>query len=232
MTTYIKDMCKISFNKNMLSSARSNFQFITHNCNFRQKRAAWKYAQERAQIAARWTWLQSQISDLEYRIRQHSDLHRQIRSTKGAVTLGGTSPPHSIPSSPTAVNGYRGQLPGSLSLTKTETSPANGAVTATCTEYQCARTRPLINFRKRKLLQINGLHAVSKKAARSSSIRCGCVPPVSCALCTGRTDPTHPRDLTDNLNKNERIGLLDPCFHPVFSLPEGSFFFIFFIFSM
>lgn len=42
---------------------------------------------DRAAIAARWTWVQSQISDLEYRIRQHTDLYKQVRAAKGAVQL-------------------------------------------------------------------------------------------------------------------------------------------------
>lgn len=54
----------------------------------RQKRALWKYSTDRAAIAARWTWVQSQISDLEYRIRQHSELHKQTRTAKGTVQLG------------------------------------------------------------------------------------------------------------------------------------------------
>jgi hypothetical protein len=45
-----------------------------------------------------------------------------------------------------------------------------------------------------------------------------------CAICTGRTDPTHPRDPTDALSKAERIALVDPGYHPVFSLPEGGTF--------
>lgn len=195
--------------------------------NCRQKRAVWRYLTDRAAIAARWTWLQAQISDLEYRIRQHSDLHKQIRSSKSPVELEGSNPPHSIPTSPTTpVNGYRGQASGISPVTsKASDNPANGAI-PNHVEFQCARTRALHNFRKRKLLQINGLHAVSKKAARPSSIRCGCAPPAtSCALCTGRTDPTYPRDLSESLSKPERIALLDPCFHPVFSLPEGIYLF-------
>ena len=39
-------------------------------------------------MASRWTWLQAQVSDLEYRIRQQNDIYRQIRMNKGAVTLG------------------------------------------------------------------------------------------------------------------------------------------------
>ena len=47
-------------------------------------------------MAARWTWLQAQVSDLEYRIRQQSDIYRQIRTTKGAVTLGDPPPPEDL----------------------------------------------------------------------------------------------------------------------------------------
>lgn len=78
---------------------------------------------------------------------------------------------------------------------------------------------------------------MSKKAARPSTIRCGCRPPdAPCALCTGRPDPTHPRDHPDLMTVNERIALLDPAFHPVLSFPSGTFilnFIIWFItFSM
>lgn len=93
----------------------------------RQKRAIWKYLTERAAIAARWAWLQAQIADIDYRIRLHTDLHKKIRSIKCPVELEGPSPPHSVPSSPSAVNGYRGQLPGASPLSGKSTDvPANG----------------------------------------------------------------------------------------------------------
>uniref|UniRef100_A0A8C5UID0 KAT8 regulatory NSL complex subunit 1 like n=1 Tax=Malurus cyaneus samueli TaxID=2593467 RepID=A0A8C5UID0_9PASS len=47
----------------------------------------WKWLSERARIGSRWTWLQAQISELEYKIQQLTDLHRQIRATKGMVVL-------------------------------------------------------------------------------------------------------------------------------------------------
>ncbi|XP_051479934.1 KAT8 regulatory NSL complex subunit 1-like protein isoform X1 [Apus apus] len=47
----------------------------------------WKWLAERARIGSRWTWLQAQISELEYKIQQLTDLHRQIRATKGMVIL-------------------------------------------------------------------------------------------------------------------------------------------------
>ncbi|XP_074033413.1 non-specific lethal 1 [Leptinotarsa decemlineata] len=187
-----------------------------------QKRAFWKYAKERGLIAARWTWIQAQISDLEYRIRQHTDWHKQIRANKVAVKLGGSSPPCTplLQTPQTTINGYCGQLPGSSPISKTE----DGAkAESSDLDYQCARTRPLVIHKKRKLLQVSGLHAVSRKAARPSTIRCGCVPlSVPCAVCTGRTDPTHPRDPPDTMSKSEKVSLLDPSFHPVFSMPEDT----------
>ncbi|XP_059676373.1 KAT8 regulatory NSL complex subunit 1-like protein isoform X2 [Gavia stellata] len=44
----------------------------------------WKWLADRARIGSRWTWLQAQISELEYKIQQLTDLHRQIRATKSA----------------------------------------------------------------------------------------------------------------------------------------------------
>ncbi|KAM9550223.1 KAT8 regulatory NSL complex subunit 1-like protein isoform 1-T1 [Guaruba guarouba] len=47
----------------------------------------WKWLADRARIGSRWTWLQAQITELEYKIQQLTDLHRQIRATKGMVIL-------------------------------------------------------------------------------------------------------------------------------------------------
>lgn len=58
----------------------------------------------------------------------------------------------------------------------------------------------------------------------SSTIKCGCRWPVHpCLLCTGRTDPTAPRDLPDMMSTQESVALLDPCYHPILSFPEGTF---------
>ncbi|XP_066481986.1 KAT8 regulatory NSL complex subunit 1-like protein isoform X2 [Tiliqua scincoides] len=50
-------------------------------------RSDWKWLVDRAKVGCRWTWLQAQISELEYKIQQLTDLHRQIRATKGMVIL-------------------------------------------------------------------------------------------------------------------------------------------------
>uniref|UniRef100_A0A336LIV6 CSON001314 protein n=1 Tax=Culicoides sonorensis TaxID=179676 RepID=A0A336LIV6_CULSO len=177
------------------------------------RRAAWRYARDRSSIASRWTWLLAQISDLEYRIRQHNDLYQQIKKTKGSVQLEGE--PDSEPEVEQSVNGYRGVLPGGSKPAETEADALGNA--------SSARTRAFIRgtFRKRKLLQTSNLHTISKKAAKSSTIKCGCYWPIHpCALCTGRSDPTAPRDLPDTMPESERIALVDAGFHPVLSFPD------------
>ncbi|XP_059558993.1 KAT8 regulatory NSL complex subunit 1-like protein isoform X6 [Myotis daubentonii] len=47
----------------------------------------WKWLVDRARVGSRWTWLQAQISELEYKIQQLTDIHRQIRASKGLVIL-------------------------------------------------------------------------------------------------------------------------------------------------
>ncbi|XP_076248827.1 non-specific lethal 1 isoform X2 [Calliopsis andreniformis] len=166
------------------------------------KRAAWRYAQDRAGVAARWTWLQAQISDLEYRIRQHNELQRHIRANKGLVILDNAE----------TVNGYSGALPGST-----------GRYNSSEGEQSASRTRPFVwsFYRKRKLLQVDRLHEVSKRVAKASTVRCNCdhvLPP--CALCTGRLDPMQPQEPIEQMSVQERIALVDPSYHPVLSFPD------------
>ncbi|KAG8282806.1 histone H4-K16 acetylation [Homalodisca vitripennis] len=175
---------------------------------FRSKRSSWRWAQDRAAIASRWSWLQAQISDLEYRIRQNNDLNKQLRTGKGGVVLGGDDPPRLSDS--VVVNGYHGALPGTTAKSVDDEIVYGSA----------CRTRPLMrsSFRKRKLFRTSGLHLTSKKIAKASTVHCGCHPPLpSCVLCTGRPDPTQPHEDIDLLTLNERIALLDPAFHPVLS---------------
>lgn len=179
---------------------------------FSSERAAWRWAHDRAAIASRWSWLSAQIHDLECRIRQNKEVNKQIRLGKGSVTLAGDEPPRLCDS--VVVNGYHGPLPGETGKVIDEELVPNDS----------CRTRPFLrsSFRKRKLLRTAGLHLTSKRAAKSSTVQCGCHPPLpSCVLCTGRPNPTLPRQDNDLLTVNERIALLDPAFHPVLSLPRG-----------
>jgi KAT8 regulatory NSL complex subunit 1 len=162
-------------------------------------------------------------------------LYRQIRAAKGPVTLGDQQVSSTSTSlSPGAprnnhmvVNGFHGLLPGGGAPGKPTSMTdevVNGNLPSGCgPAMSSARVRPLVKstFRKRKLLQTSGLHLVSKKAARPSTVRCGCQPPLpTCALCTGRRDPMVPQQL-DLLTVPERIAQLNPTFHPVLSFPDG-----------
>ncbi|XP_060040205.1 KAT8 regulatory NSL complex subunit 1 [Erinaceus europaeus] len=62
---------------------------------FRRRRSEWRWAADRAAIVSRWNWLQAHVSDLEYRIRQQTDIYKQIRANKGLIVLGeAPSPEH------------------------------------------------------------------------------------------------------------------------------------------
>ncbi|KAH0508295.1 KAT8 regulatory NSL complex subunit 1, partial [Microtus ochrogaster] len=52
------------------------------------RRSEWRWAADRAAIVSRWNWLQAHVSDLEYRIRQQTDIYKQIRANKGLIVLG------------------------------------------------------------------------------------------------------------------------------------------------
>ncbi|KAG4075445.1 hypothetical protein HA402_015098 [Bradysia odoriphaga] len=211
------------------SGGESADEMVTYNNPAQQslpigKRAAWRWNRDRAGIASRWSWLLAQISDLEYRIHQHSDLHNQIKRKKGAVILEDVPPAYedsqTEPPPQQSLNGYRGILPGNSKPLDIE-SP-NGASDTDMT-YGSSRTRGFqrSGFRKRKLLQTTNLHTISKKAARQSTVKCGCQWPLHpCALCTGRQDPTAPRDLPDMIPMPDRVAVLDFGFHPVISFPE------------
>ncbi|XP_061378421.1 KAT8 regulatory NSL complex subunit 1 [Danaus plexippus] len=72
------------------SGAESNDEAVTYNNTHQQpmpieKRALYSWQKARASIAARWCWLQVQVQELEYKIRQHTELHAQVREAKGPV---------------------------------------------------------------------------------------------------------------------------------------------------
>ena len=53
-----------------------------------EERARYRWLSRRGELAARWVWLQAQVSDLEYKIRQHTEMYRTQRAGKGGVVLG------------------------------------------------------------------------------------------------------------------------------------------------
>ncbi|XP_023318944.1 KAT8 regulatory NSL complex subunit 1 isoform X2 [Trichogramma pretiosum] len=196
------------------------------------KRAAWRFAQERAALASRWTWLQAQISELEYKIRHTYEIQKQMRLAKGPVVLEAASPPplqsrvspmtsyddiaSTITSTTTSmVNGFSNLVPNN--------SPATpGLNSIGASSSGAARTRPLVRsqFRKRKLVRIEGLHEILPKVARPSTIKCHCDgTKSSCIICTGRCEPMAGH-AHDTMSVQERIATLDACHHPVLTLRD------------
>ena len=202
----------------------------------RYQRAAWRWARDRAAVAARWSWLQAQVSDLEYRIRQHTDVYRQLRQAKGALHFVGA-------------NGLTGTTSGNGILNAISNNPTTPAASSAVKESNnsehdekvdgenctsSSRTRPLVTvgtgnasgkFRHRRLIRASQVTAGSgRKPSRphSSTVRCCCVMSRichPCVLCNGKNNYLLPVD-PDGMTLRERIGLVDRGFHPVLSLPQ------------
>ncbi|XP_034488559.1 uncharacterized protein LOC117792499 [Drosophila innubila] len=175
------------------------------------RRAVWRYSRDRAAIALRWSWLCAQVADLDMKIRQHNDVYNDLCRTKGDVMLESTTAPK---------NGYKETQTQPPSV---ELPPGAEMEQQPPADWLCSRTRPLVlsEFRKRKLFQTINMHTISKKAARPSNIKCGCQwPQVPCTLCTGRPDPTAPRELPETLMPQNRVALLDASYHPVLSFTD------------
>ncbi|XP_050348587.1 KAT8 regulatory NSL complex subunit 1 isoform X1 [Nymphalis io] len=176
------------------SGAESNDEAVTYNNPHQQhmpieKRALWSWQKARASIASRWCWLQVQVQELEYKIRQHNDLHRQVREAKGSVQFEGEPV------------GYEGSLPGDD--------------VCSCARVRPLRRD---TFKKRKLLQMHNLHIATTKAAKPSDVKCSCRRNAeSCSVCTGRAEPTQPAPPAATLPPSRRLALVDPAYHPVLS---------------
>ncbi|KAK2916094.1 hypothetical protein Q8A67_000468 [Cirrhinus molitorella] len=108
------------------------------------RRAEGRYAVDRAAIISHWNWLQAQVSDLEYRIRQQTDIYRQIRSSKGSVVLGESSVCESVPedSSDSRTETITCPVPREHDAVGVETSvSSNGIVTETGLRKNCGPVR-------------------------------------------------------------------------------------------
>uniref|UniRef100_A0A8C4T5J3 KAT8 regulatory NSL complex subunit 1-like n=1 Tax=Erpetoichthys calabaricus TaxID=27687 RepID=A0A8C4T5J3_ERPCA len=100
--------------------------------------AEWQWAEQRAALGSRWAWLQAQVSDLEYRIRQQTELCRHTRTSKVPVVLGEApssdelchAPPH-LPSALHLIHGLNHQTSHSVhSLDSVFSSSCSGTTFA------------------------------------------------------------------------------------------------------
>lgn len=198
-----------------------------------QERAYYRYCKARAWVASRWTWLQAQVADLEYRILQQHKIYGHVRNAKGAVQLEEGSrwrgmtlrdPAHldvhdpaltclAAPTTRTAVNGYHSRVEDGASGSVSDGS------------FVSARTQGLRTIRRRRLVRAGaGLCAGLRRGGgggRIPAVQCKCVPPLTCVLCTrlqGLVPPAAPPD-PHTQPASERHARVDPTYHPVLSQP-------------
>ncbi|XP_064518027.1 KAT8 regulatory NSL complex subunit 1-like protein isoform X4 [Pseudopipra pipra] len=204
----------------------------------------WKWLADRARIGSRWTWLQAQISELEYKIQQLTDLHRQIRATKSAqlseiisslIAPLNLSPASSSLSSKICrhrqlVNGISFRASDNREVSSSSswlldhqhikkrrrdrTRLRSVSVTNVSTS---ARTRPLHSFQKRKLYRMHSACHWNQQTlpCRDASFPCKTQLPYVVPAST----------LTSNEYSTESkildyVQELDSSFHPVLSFPS------------
>ncbi|KAM5274152.1 KAT8 regulatory NSL complex subunit 1 isoform 2-T2 [Ctenodactylus gundi] len=208
-----------------------------------RRRSEWRWAADRAAIVSRWNWLQAHVSDLEYRIRQQTDIYKQIRANK-IESVSQLPESHGLPVSHSSeslstksygalrpVNGVINTLqpvladhiPGDNSDAeeqlhkKQRLNLVSSSSDGTCV---AARTRPVLSCKKRRLVRPNSIVPLSKKVHRNSTVRSGCDVNPSCALCGSGTVTTMPPEIHYEAPLLERLSQLDSCVHPVLAFPD------------
>lgn len=189
------------------------------------------------------------MSALEYKIHHYTEIYKKLRTTKcqvvlqnnltteatATVTANGAPLLVKTNNATVVLNGYHGSLSATSKATTAEnvstTVPADGTVSPCCdSDDACSRTRPLLRskFRKRNIIRLdeaqNGV--VNGAYTKYASIRCDCVPPLSCVLCVNRgpgVDLSNQHVCANLLPVQSKIALLEPTYHPVLSFPQGEY---------
>ncbi|XP_076843993.1 KAT8 regulatory NSL complex subunit 1 isoform X2 [Brachyhypopomus gauderio] len=200
------------------------------------RRAEGRFALDRASIISRWTWLQADISDLEYRIRQQADIYRHIRTSKGPVELGDSAPSGHItaekaepPTPPISQNASeainqssRSQNDSAMTDFIQSVADLPGSKSSTAPDADCsaARVRPLISCKRRRLVQPSTLPNLATKGQDGyCSLTGQCEVNVSCMMC-GINRVLPKAELLYERPLLEKACLHDPNIHPILSLPS------------
>ncbi|KAJ7396589.1 hypothetical protein BTVI_143676 [Pitangus sulphuratus] len=166
-----------------------------------RRRAEWRWAADRAAIVSRWNWLQAHVSDLEYRIRQQTDIYKQIRANKGLIVLGEASPPDpAVDDSSRPVRAEVKLEPGADRLSVSGSQPLENLGISAANTPESHPTKPCGAPRP-----VNGVINT-----------CDVNP--SCALCGTRSSTT--LEIQYDAPLLERLSQLDSCIHPVLSFPD------------
>ncbi|KAL1460969.1 hypothetical protein WDU94_012903 [Cyamophila willieti] len=163
------------------------------------KRAAWRWNKERTRIGGKWSWLLTQIGDVETKLRDYQHAANKLRSSASRGS---------------SLNGLHNVLPS------IETVPSENDDVCS----SCARTRGYdpSSHRKRKVYKTRDFARTHPKLNVPVPVRCGCTPlRPPCALCVGRPDPTKPRSGLCLEGKRSRVSLVDAAYHPHSSFDTG-----------
>ncbi|XP_021534063.1 KAT8 regulatory NSL complex subunit 1 isoform X4 [Neomonachus schauinslandi] len=207
-----------------------------------RRRSEWRWAADRAAIVSRWNWLQAHVSDLEYRIRQQTDIYKQIRANKiesvsqPLENHGASGHPSESLSTKSCgalrpVNGVINTLqpvladhiPGDISDAEEQLQKKQRLnLVSSSTDGTCvaARTRPVLSCKKRRLVRPSSIVPLSRKVHRNSTMRSGCDVNPSCALCGSGGTVTMPPEIHYEAPLLERLSQLDSCVHPVLAFPD------------
>ncbi|XP_075562630.1 KAT8 regulatory NSL complex subunit 1-like [Pelecanus crispus] len=176
-----------------------------------------QWATERAAIICRWTWLQAQISDLEYRIRQQTDIYKQLRAAKGPVVLGGDWQPGDLTKK-------QGRL-GSVSLVTSKKnkwlSPSSSV--PRCPAGDAAPSRFLYNMQKQSSHLTQSLGNPACRSPSCTPISGSPAPLRACAMSPRQANgvfnclPTGSSGSSSliSVNVEERFGKQSPINNPV-----------------
>ncbi|KAM6260075.1 KAT8 regulatory NSL complex subunit 1-like protein isoform 3-T4 [Spheniscus humboldti] len=204
----------------------------------------WKWLADRARIGSRWTWLQAQISELEYKIQQLTDLHRQIRATKSAqlseiisslIAPLNLSPASSSLSSKTC---RHRQLVNGISFRASDNREVSSSSSwlldhqhikkrrrdrtrlrslSVANVSTSARTRPLHSFQKRKLYRMHGACYWNQQTSPS---RDASFPYKTQLPCMVPASAFSGSEYSAESKILDYVQELDSSFHPVLSFPS------------
>ncbi|KAM6080274.1 LOW QUALITY PROTEIN: KAT8 regulatory NSL complex subunit 1-like protein [Theristicus caerulescens] len=204
----------------------------------------WKWLADRARIGSRWTWLQAQISELEYKIQQLTDLHRQIRATKSAqlseiisslIAPLNLSPASSSLSSKTC---RHRQLVNGISFRTSDNREVSSSGSwlldhqhikkrrrdrtrlrslSMASVSTSARTRPLHSFQKRKLYRMHGACYWNQQTSPS---RDASFPYKTQLPCMVPASTFKSSEYSAESKILDYVQELDSSFHPVLSFPS------------
>ncbi|XP_075009819.1 KAT8 regulatory NSL complex subunit 1-like protein isoform X4 [Calonectris borealis] len=204
----------------------------------------WKWLADRARIGSRWTWLQAQISELEYKIQQLTDLHRQIRATKSAqlseiisslIAPLSLSPASSSLSSKTC---RHRQLVNGISFRASDNREVSSSSSwlldhqhikkrrrdrtrlrslSVANVSTSARTRPLHSFQKRKLYRMHGACYWNQQTWPSRDASFPYKTQLPCMVPASTFSSSEYRAESKIL---DYVQELDSSFHPVLSFPS------------